>query len=152
MTHSPQTWSKHLAPARPLTILIADDSQSVSEMLAELISDPGRIEVIGFADSEDTAIDRVMHLKPDVVILDMQLRSGSGTGIIRAVRSSLELHRTKLVVMSNHPSPQIRKRCLELGSDYFFDKAKDFDLLTAVLNELLAEGLPSADAEPHGMS
>ena len=130
-----------MTPSRSLTILIADDSQSVSEMLAELVSDPGRIEVIGFADSEDTAIERVMRLKPDVVILDMQLRSGSGTGVIRAVRSSPESHRTKLIVMSNHPSPQIRKRCLELGADYFFDKAKDFDLLTVALGELLARGL-----------
>jgi len=130
-----------LTSSRSLTVLIADDSQSVSEMLAELVSDPGRIEVVGFADSEDTAIDRVMRLKPDVVILDLQLRSGSGTGVIRAVRSSPELHRTKLIVMSNHPSPQIRKRCLELGSDYFFDKAKDFDLLTAALDELLARRL-----------
>lgn len=51
-----------------------------------------------------------------------------------------ELQRTRLIVMSNHPSPQIRKRCLELGSDYFFDKARDLDLLTAALNELLARG------------
>ena len=113
-------------------------------MLAELVSDPGRIEVIGFADSEDTAIDRVMRLKPDVVIVDLQLRSGSGTGVIRAVRSSPELHRTKLIVMSNHPSPQIRKRCLELGSDYFFDKAKDFDPLMAALDELLARRLAAS--------
>lgn len=141
-----------MAHSRSLTVFIADDSQSVSEMLAELISDLGRIDVIGFADSEDTTIDKVMRLKPDVVILDMQLRAGSGTGVIRAIRALPELQRTKLIVMSNHPSPQIRKRCLELGSDYFFDKAKDFDLLTGVLNELLARGSPLADADTRGMS
>lgn len=134
-----------MTPARPLTVFIADDSESVSEMLVELVTDPGRIEVIGFADSQDTVIDRVMHLKPDVVIVDLQLRSGSGTGVIRAVRSMPELQRTKLIVMSNHLSPQIRKRCLELGSDHFFDKAKDFDLLTAVLNGLLASGFADDD-------
>lgn len=131
--------------ARPLTIFIADDSESVSEMLVELVTDPGRIEVIGFADSEDTVVDRVIHLQPDVVIVDLQLRSGSGTGVIRAVRSMPQLQRTKLIVMSNHLSPQIRKRCLELGSDYFFDKAKDFDLLTAVLNDLLASGFANEE-------
>ncbi len=140
MSQSPQTSSKHLTPSRALTIFIADDAESVSEMLVELVSDPGRIEVIGFADSEDTVIERVIHLKPDVVLLDIQLRSGSGTGVIRTVRSMPELDRTKLIVMSNHLSPQIRKRCMELGSDYFFDKAKDFDLLTAALNELHAGG------------
>ncbi len=125
-----------MTQSRRLTVFIAEDSKAYAEMLAELISEPGRIEVIGFADSESTAIERILGLKPDVVILDMQLRSGYGPAVIRAVRSAPDLHGTTLIVMSNHTSPRFRARCLELGSDYFFDKSKDFDPLTAALAEL----------------
>jgi len=126
----------NLTPSRRLTVFIAEDSKPYAEMLAELISEPGRIEVVGFADSESTAIDRIFSLKPDVVILDMQLRSGNGPAVIRAVRSAPDLQDTKLIVMSNHTSPRFQARCLELGSDYFFDKSKDFDPLAAALAEL----------------
>ncbi len=126
----------NLTPSRRLTVFIAEDSKPYAEMLAELISEPGRIEVVGFADSESTAIDRIFSLKPDVVILDMQLRSGNGPAVIRAVRSAPDLQDTKLIVMSNHTSPRFRERCLELGSDYFFDKSKDFDPLAAALADL----------------
>ena len=126
----------NLTQSRRLTVFIAEDSKPYAEMLAELISEPGRIEVVGFADSESAAIDRIVHLRPDVVILDMQLRSGYGPAVIRAVRSSPGLQDTKLIVMSNHTSPRFRARCLELGADFFFDKSKDFDPLTAALAEL----------------
>lgn len=125
-----------MTQSRRLTVFIAEDSKPYADMLAELISEPGRIEVVGFADSESTAIDRIFGLKPDVVILDMQLRSGNGPAVIRAVRSAPDLRDTKLIVMSNLASPRFRARCLELGSDYFFDKSKDFDPLTAALAEL----------------
>jgi len=125
-----------LTQSRRLTVFIAEDSNSYAEMLAELISEPGRIEVVGFADSESTAIERIASLKPDVVILDMQLRSGYGPAVIRAVRSTPDLQGTKLIVMSNYTSPRFRARCLELGSDHCFDKSKDFDPLTAALAEL----------------
>lgn len=128
----------NLTRSRRLTVFIAEDSKPYAEMLAELISKPGRIEVVGFADSEGTAIERIFSLKPDVVILDMELRSGNGPALIRAVRCAPGLQDTKLIVMSNHTSPRLRARCLELGSDFFFDKSKDFDPLAAALADLWA--------------
>ncbi len=53
----PSTPSKKMAnptPApRPLRVFIADDAPAVSEMLVELISDRGRVEVVGVGDSEE---------------------------------------------------------------------------------------------------
>ena len=63
----------------PLAVFIADDSAPVAEVLQELIADPGRIEVVGVADTHQQAIADIQRLKPDVVVLDLQLRNGSGT-------------------------------------------------------------------------
>ena len=136
---------QHLIGSRRITVLIAEDSKSYAEMLAELVSDPGRIDVIGFADTEDAAVERIGQLRPDVVILDMQLRSGNGPAVIRAVRSRPELQGTKLIVMSNLTSPRFRARCLELGSDYFFDKSKDFDPLCAALEAICDDNAAAGD-------
>ena len=121
---------------RPLAVFIADDSEPVAEMLKELITDPGRIEVVGMAESQDSAIADIGRLKPDVVVLDLQLKSGSGTDVIRAVRASAELAATRVIVISNHTAPQLKAGCLELGADDYFDKVKELANLAEELRRL----------------
>lgn len=120
----------------PLTVFIADDSQPVTEMLTELISAPGRIEVIGVGATEEAAIESIRSMKPDVVVLDLQLKTGSGTNVIRAVRATNDLAKTRLMVASNHTAPQLKAGCLELGADGYFDKVKELGALAAALAEL----------------
>jgi len=125
--------------AGPLTVFIADDSEPVAEMLVELIRDPGRIEVVGVSGTEQGAIDSIRAMRPDVVVLDLQLGTGSGTNVIRAVRANADLAATRLVVTSNHTSPQLRAGCLQLGADGYFDKVKELGALTARLASFAAE-------------
>lgn len=124
---------------RPLRVFIADDSQPVADMLTELISDPGRVEVVGVGETESATIDSIRRMKPDVVVLDLQLKTGSGANVIRAVRASAELSDVRLVVTSNHTSPQMRAGCLELGADDYFDKVKEISALTARITQLAEE-------------
>lgn len=127
------------AAARPLRVFIADDSKPISEMLTELISEAGRIEVIGVGETEGGAIEAIRRLKPDVVVLDLQLATGSGTNVIRAVRADPGLAATRLLVTSNHDSPQLRAGCIELGADGYYDKVKELGALTVRLGELAGE-------------
>lgn len=120
----------------PLRVFIADDSGPVSDMLTELISEQGRIEVIGVGESEGATIDAIRRLKPDVVLLDLQLKAGSGTNVIRAVRADPGLAATRLLVTSNHISPQLKEGCLQLGADAYYDKVKELGKLTTRLGEL----------------
>ena len=122
--------------ADPLTVFIADDSEPVAEMLTELIRDPGRVEVVGVGDTEQGTIDSIRAMRPDVVVLDLQLKSGSGTNVIRAVRASAELSTVRLVVTSNHTSPQMRAGCLALGADDYFDKVKELGALSKRITQL----------------
>jgi DNA-binding NarL/FixJ family response regulator len=124
----------------PLSVFIADDSAPVAEMLRELITEPGRIEVVGQADSEADAIAGLRQLKPDVVVLDLQLKTGSGTDVIRAIRATPELAKMRVIVMSNHTSPHLKAGCLELGANQYFDKVKELPDLAQELQRLAADG------------
>jgi CheY-like chemotaxis protein len=123
----------------PLTVLIADDSQPVAEMLSELVHDPGRVEVIGVQGTEQGAIDAIRAQKPDVVVLDLELKGGSGTNVIRAIRADATLSAVKLMVTSNHASPEIRAGCIGLGADDYFDKVKELARLTSCLAGLASK-------------
>ena len=120
----------------PLRVFIADDSRPVADMLTELLAAPGRIEVIGVGETEAAAIEAIRTLKPDVVVLDLQLATGSGTNVIRAVRADAGLAGVRLVVTSSHTSPQLRQGCLQLGADEYFDKVKELAALSDRLSQM----------------
>jgi DNA-binding NarL/FixJ family response regulator len=119
-----------------LTVFIADDSPPVAEMLAQLLASPGRVEIVGVGGTEEAAISSIRRMRPDVVVLDLQLGEGSGTNVIRAVRSEPALAATRLLVTSSHDSPQLRAGCLGLGADGYYDKVKELSALAAALAEL----------------
>jgi DNA-binding NarL/FixJ family response regulator len=116
-----------MSHAHALRVLIADDAPAIADMLKELLSDPGNVEVVGVSASQESAITDIARLKPDVVVLDLQLKSGSGTEVIRAVRASG--NPVRIIVLSNHTSPQLRAGCLDLGADAFLDKVKELGTL-----------------------
>jgi DNA-binding response OmpR family regulator len=122
-----------------LRVFIADDSPPIAEMLTELLQDSGKVDVIGVGETEAGAIESIRAMKPDVVVLDLQLKSGSGTNVIKAVRASADLAHVRLLVTSNHASPQMRAGCLELGADDYFDKVKEIGALTARIAQLAEE-------------
>jgi DNA-binding NarL/FixJ family response regulator len=119
-----------------LTVFIADDSPPVAEMLVGLLASPGRVEVVGVGGSEEDAISSIRRMRPDVVVLDLQLGEGSGTNVIRAVRAEPALAATRLLVTSNHDSPQLRAGCLGLGADGYYDKVKELSGLADAMAAL----------------
>ena len=108
-------------------------------MLTELIAEPGEVEIVGVGATESAAIESIRRLKPDVVVLDLQLRIGSGANVLRAVRASAELASVRILVTSNHTSPQMRSGCLELGANDYFDKVKEIGALIGRITQLAAE-------------
>ena len=124
-------------PGRPpLSVFIAEDSAALAEILAELVTVEGRIHLIGTAASQDEAIADVLRLQPDVVILDMQLKPGTGFGVLKATRPALKA--STFIVYSNYVSPEYRQRSLDLGADYYLDKSRDFAGLVQLLHEISA--------------
>lgn len=138
MTNVPKRPPPRPSRGLPLTVYIADDSPPIAEMLTEVLTAPDRVRVVGVGDSEAVTIEDITRLTPDVVVLDMQLRTGSGADVIRAVRANPQLAGTNLIVLSNHTSPQLKAGCLELGAEDYFDKVKELGLLTQRIGELAA--------------
>jgi DNA-binding NarL/FixJ family response regulator len=124
------------AARAPLSVFIAEDSAALAEILAELVTVQGRIHLVGTAASQDEAIAEVLRLQPDVVILDMQLKPGTGFGVLQATRSALKS--STFIVYSNYVSPEYRQRSLALGADYYLDKSRDFAGLVQLLHEISA--------------
>jgi len=120
----------------PLRVLIVEDSKRLREQLGESIAAPGRIEVAGYAETEAEALELLSDASCDAVVLDLQLRQGNGLSLLKALRARAS--RVTVIVLTNFAFPHFRDRSLALGADYFFDKAREYDRVREVLEELAA--------------
>lgn len=70
-------------------VLVVDDHQLVRTGTSRLLEDIEDIEIVGQANSGEEAIKQVRSLKPDVVLMDVQM---PGIGGLEATRRCLRLH------------------------------------------------------------
>lgn len=120
----------------PLRVFIADDSMPIAEMLTALLARPGSIDVVGVGRSEGEALDRIDALRPDVVLVDLQLGEGSGANVIRAVRSRADLADLRLFVTSGYECAALKEGLMKLGADGVYDKVKGLVALKEALGRL----------------
>jgi two-component system, OmpR family, response regulator len=115
----------------PLRILLVEDSKLLAARLGELLDHIPGVDLIGTLDSEAEAVNSVSSSAPDVVILDLHLRTGSGFGVLRRMHGA---DRPKVVVLTNFDVPAYRREAELLGADAFLDKARDYSRLPALLS------------------
>jgi DNA-binding NarL/FixJ family response regulator len=113
-----------------------------------LLDDVGGIQVIGVATDGHEGLDAILTLSPDVVILDIRMPGMSGIELMEDLR-----HREVspiILVLTNFPYPAYRKRCQELGAEYFFDKSTEFRAAAKVLQGLASNGARLSRKARHG--
>lgn len=119
-----------------MKVFIADDSAEFRERIVDMISGAESIEMVGQAENVPEAINAIRELKPDVVILDMRMPGGCGIDVLNTIEKN---GRVPIVIMlTNYPYPQYRKKCFDAGADFFFDKSSEFEKVIDVLQSVPA--------------
>ena len=120
----------------PLRVNLVEDSAHVRDLLLDFLHVPGEVEIVGFSDNESESVAAIIRNPVDAVIVDLKLREGSGMGVIEKLRGAKLTPAPKIIVFTNHPFPEIRRRAMQLGADYFFDKSADYDSVRSALQAL----------------
>lgn len=121
-----------------LRTYIVEDSPVIRENLIATLEEMVPVEVVGTADDESSAAQWLAKSDNDcdLVIIDIFLKSGSGLGVLQAARQAAAPR--KLVVLSNYATPDMRRKCLQLGADKVFDKSNEIDGLISYCARLAA--------------
>lgn len=117
-----------------MKVLIVDDSKAVCNGLQQMLTGIPGVDIVGQAYNGKDAITAISELKPDVVILDIRLPDVSGIDVLADIRA--KNLPTRVIMLTNYPYPQYRKKCEELGADYFFDKVTEIDEIPILIKEL----------------
>lgn len=71
--------------APPLRVLIVDDEALGRQRLEDLLRHEEGVEIAGFADNGDAAIEAIRAVKPDLVFLDVQMPRRTGLEVVRDI-------------------------------------------------------------------
>ncbi len=118
---------------KSLKVYLVEDSPVLRDRVIECLEDAGDSRIVGTADTEEDAVKGIAAATPDAVVLDIQLRQGNGLNVLRRLRNLKLDVRPLVIVLTNFAIPALRTRALNVGSDFFFDKATELHRVAEVL-------------------
>ena len=124
-------------PDGPLTILVAEDDNDIRLMMRMLLAMKG-YRVVEARDGQE-AVDVAKELRPDLILMDLQLPRLNGFAVARFVRQTDSIRNVPIVVVSGHDPLKHRGLALAAGCNAYVHKPIDFDRL----DELIVNLLPS---------
>jgi DNA-binding NarL/FixJ family response regulator len=131
-------------PQRPLKLFLIEDSYLIRERLIEEIAHVRETEFVGCAETASEAVEKLSNLECDAIVLDINLARGNGFDVLKSIRAN-RVRWPRVIVFTGHAYPFYRQLTMELGANFFLDKAKDFKLLLEII-----KGLPAVDdVAPH---
>lgn len=115
-----------------MKLLIVDDHQVVREGIIN-IAKRENIEIVGEADSKESAIVQIATLNPDVVTVDLSLPDGSGLEIVKWARRNSQ--KIGIVVISILDDDSNLLASMNAGASAFVSKTSSLDdILAAILS------------------
>ena len=131
---------KNGAPGKPLRILLVEDSPLLRGRLENMISQHAAFKVTGLAAAEAEAVEKLDSVPYDAIVVDVELRPGSGIGVIRQARARnkdvKDGGHVWIIVLTNYDLPTVRERCMAAGADHFLDKMREIDQLMPILLQI----------------
>ncbi|MDP4265523.1 MAG: response regulator transcription factor [Bacteroidota bacterium] len=115
-----------------VSILLVDDNKNFVDRMMILLAEIDTISAIHTAFDFDEA-SLLLHQKPDLVLLDIQLPGGNGMNLLKKIKSSV--NQSEVIMLTNHVGEYYRQQCKELGALHFLDKTNDFERLPAMIKD-----------------
>ncbi len=118
-----------------IRVLLVDDHQIVRSGVKLVLESSGTIEVVGEASGVREALDQARALHPDVVVLDLTLRDGSGLDVIADLREG----GARVVILSMQDEPAYAHKAFALGAQGYVVKDAADDELVGAIETVLAD-------------
>lgn len=115
-------------------ILIVDDALQVRSNLCNLLKMVDGLEIVGEAGNGAEAFIQADHLRPDVILMDLEMPFLNGYEATRQIKAHLPACR--VIVLSVHSYTEARQRANQAGADAFIEKGEPLaNLVNAIRKE-----------------
>ena len=118
----------------PIRALVVDDSPDVLEVICALLEMEGKVEIVGRATNGCEALEAAACLRPDLILMDMQMPRMDGLKAAALIRVAFP--EIAIVLMSADPAFSDRSDVLASGAEAFIDKLEFSRVFPRVLAQL----------------
>ncbi|MBP7619173.1 MAG: response regulator [Geothrix sp.] len=125
--------SEGTAPLRPIRLLLVDDHTLVRQGLGTLLRQEQGIQLVGEAADGASALDQVDRLRPDVVLMDIQMPGMSGIEATRIIHQRFP--QVQIIGLSMHQDVDMAEAMRAAGAVDYVSKS---DLSDTILAAILA--------------
>ena len=127
--------------AARIRVLCVDDHPIVTEGISSIINRQPDMVVVASADSVESAIRRFRSERPDVTLMDLQLREDNGVTAIQVIRE--ESPDARIVVLTVHQGDEDIFRALEAGAVAYLLKEEVPDDLVRIIRQVYSGEVPA---------
>ena len=117
------------------TILIVEDNELNRDMLSRRLIKKGY--QIEFAEDGKEGLEKIGHLKPDLVLMDIGLPVMDGWEATKKAKESPETKDVPIIALTAHALEQDREKAFNVGADDFDTKPVDFKRLLGKIQNLI---------------
>lgn len=118
-----------------IRILIVDDHQIFIDGLSVLLQQFSEVSVVGSACSANEAVSKTIALKPDLVLMDIQMPDKDGIAATREILK--QLPQTKIIALTSANESIYIKKMLEAGASGYVLKNIDREELEQVIKKVI---------------
>ncbi len=120
-----------MAAPEKIRVLIVDDITETRENIRRMLQFEASVEICGTAQSGKEAIEMAQQLKPDVVIMDINMPDMDGISATEAIRKKLSF--VQVVILSVQSDPSYMRRAMLAGARDYLTKPPMIDELTSAV-------------------
>ena len=113
-------------------VLLVEDSRLLTDRLRETFATLDGVELVAAVADESSAVEAASDKRIDAIILDLQLKQGTGFGVVERLGNK----RPTIIVFTNYVLPEYQRRAAALGIEYFLNKSRDYERLPQLIQEL----------------
>jgi DNA-binding NarL/FixJ family response regulator len=114
-----------------IRILLVDDQKSIREALKALLEPETDFQIIGTADNGLAAIEQVEKLKPDIVIMNMDMPGLNGASATQTITNNFS--NTKVLIFTSYDNDEYIAKSLSVGAKGYLLKDTAFqDIALAI--------------------
>ncbi len=103
-----------------ISILLADDHKLVRDAWSFMLTSDTHFDVVAIASSGEEAVDQALVVKPDIILMDINM--GTMSGFDAAEKILANLPETKIIGVSMHSMPAYAKRLFKMGGKGYVTK------------------------------
>ncbi len=122
----------HNTELQIVRVLLVDDRPQVRHDLRQLLLLTEAIDVVGEATNGEEAVRLTAELRPDAVLMDLEMPGMDGYEATRRIKN--ESSTIRVIILSIHAGPEERRRARAAGADCFVVKGESYEVLVDAIH------------------